>query len=198
MAMNDLQKEINELKQFMVDLKADRAAAKQKEKSEAWTKYVSLTVVIIAVFAAVANQYSGRYGSQVQINQVKASDQWSYYEAKSIKQHLDVNALVQLQDSVNATNPVVVKAIKKLTDDLSRYEKQLTDAKAEAQAFEAKRDLAAKQGVPMGLAVTVFSVAIATASICTVTKKKPLWFAAMGMSAFGLYKMIEALLTTHL
>ena len=46
--MNDLQKEISELKQFIIDLKADRAATKEKEEREAWTKYVSLSVVIIA------------------------------------------------------------------------------------------------------------------------------------------------------
>ena len=52
--MNDLQKEIAELKSFIADLKADRAATKEKEKREAWTKYVSLSVVIIAVIAAIA------------------------------------------------------------------------------------------------------------------------------------------------
>ena len=93
--MNDLQKEMNELKEFIADLKADRAASKDKEKREVWTKYVSLTVVIIAVFAAIASQWSGKYGSRVlaklndaTFNQTKASDQWAYYQAKSIKQNL--------------------------------------------------------------------------------------------------------------
>ena len=54
--MNELQTEINELKEFILDLKADRAATKEKEKRESWTKYVSLTIVIIAVIAAIAYQ----------------------------------------------------------------------------------------------------------------------------------------------
>ena len=37
MSMNDLDKEISELKQFIIDLKADRAATKEKEQREAWT-----------------------------------------------------------------------------------------------------------------------------------------------------------------
>ena len=55
--MDNLQAELNELKQFIVDLKADRAATKEKEKREAWTKYVSLTVVLIAVVTSIAAQW---------------------------------------------------------------------------------------------------------------------------------------------
>ena len=58
--MNELQTEIAELKSFIADLKADRAATKEKEKREAWTKYVSLSIVIIAVIAAIAAQWGGK------------------------------------------------------------------------------------------------------------------------------------------
>ena len=190
--MDALQKEINELKQFMVDLKADRAATKAKEKAEAWTKYVALTLVIIAVIAAVANQYSGKYSSQVQINQIKASDQWNFYESKSIKQHLDVSALTQLQADNNATNPAVAKAVLKIQAEIAHFELDKTNIQIAALAFEKKRDDAAVRGRHMGLSVTMFSVAIATASICTVTKRKPLWFAAMAMAAFAIFKMAIA------
>jgi hypothetical protein len=193
--MNDLQKEINELKEFIVDLKADRTAAKQKEKAEAWTKYVSLTIVIIAVIAAVASQMSGKYGSRVQINQLQASDQWSYYEAKSIKEHLDESALVQLQQSGNTNLPAVAAHIKKLAANLVKYDADKADIQAKAKDFEKKRDEASARGGRMGLAVSILSVAIATASICTVTKKKPLWFVAMIMAAMAVAEMLAAWLS---
>ena len=44
----------------------------------------------------------------------------------------------------------------------------------------------------MGLAISCFSVAIATASICTVTKKKPLWFVAMILSVVAAVQMVLA------
>ena len=44
----------------------------------------------------------------------------------------------------------------------------------------------------MGLAISFFSVAIATASICTVTKKKPLWFVAMILSVVAAAQMVLA------
>jgi len=187
-----LQKEINELKEFIVDLKADRLAVKQKEKAEAWTKYVSLTIVIIAVIAATASQMSGKFGGAVQMDQLKASDDWSFYQAKSIKQHLDESALVQLQQTGNTNNPLVAAEIKKLAANVTRYDSEKADVQAQAKSLEQQRDEASARGGRMGLAVSILSVSIATASISTVTKKKPLWFAAMVMAAIAVAEMVAA------
>ncbi|MCX6926247.1 MAG: DUF4337 family protein, partial [Verrucomicrobia bacterium] len=190
--MDNLDKEIAELKQFIIDLKADRAETKEKEKREAWTKYVSLTVVIIAVVAAVAAQWSGKYGSSNQMSQAQASDQWAFYQAKSIKQHLDEVTLAQLTRNGNTNDPELAKTIKKLSDNLGRYEKEKAEIKGKAEALEKLRDEASRRGGRMSLAISYFTVAIATASICTVTKKKPLWFVALILSAAAAMQMVLA------
>jgi hypothetical protein len=190
--MNELQHEISELKQFIAELKADRAAAKEKERNEAWTKYVSLTVVIIAVIAAIAAQWSGKYGSRVQMSQAQASDQWSYFQSKSIKQHLFEVSRTQLAKSANAADPEVAKKQKKFEDTVARYEREKTEIKAKAEALERNRDEAGKRGGRMGLASSLFAVSIAMASICIVTKKKPLWLLAIGLACIGLFEMVTA------
>src|ERR1022692_3164580 len=93
--IGDLDKELAELKTFIADLKQDRAAQKEKEQREAWTKYTAVSLVFIAVLAAIATQWSGKYSGKVLVElnnstykQAQASDQWSYYQAKSIKQNL--------------------------------------------------------------------------------------------------------------
>lgn len=190
--MNDLQKEISELKQFIVDLKADRSATKEKDKREAWTKYVSLTVVIIAVMAAVATQWGGKYSSRTQMSQVQASDQWAFYQAKSIKQHVDEVTLVQLTRAGSSNDVEMTKTIKKLTDALARYDKEKAEIKAKAEGLEAMRDDASKRSGKIGVAISYFTVAIATASICTVTKKKPLWFVSIALAAVAAVQMVMA------
>ena len=190
--MNDLDREISELKQFIIDLKADRTATKEKEKREAWTKYVSLTVVIIAVFAAVATQWGGKYSSRTQMSQAQASDQWSFYQAKSIKQHLTETALAQVKRRGNTNDEEVARTIKKLSDDLARYEKEKVEIKAKADGLEVVRDDSSKRSGKLGLAISYFTVAIASASICLVTKKKPLWFVAIILSGFAIVQMVLA------
>src|ERR1700722_10799388 len=93
--MDTLEQEINELKAFIADLKADRAAQKDKEKREAWTKYTSMSIVFIAVLAAIATQWAGKYSGRtlVELNkatfsQAKASDKWGEFQANSIKKNL--------------------------------------------------------------------------------------------------------------
>ena len=183
---------MNELQTEIAELKADRAATKEKEKREAWTKYVSLSVVIIAVFAAIAAQWGGKYSSQVMLTQAQASDQWAFYQAKSIKQHLDEVTLTQLASSANADDSKAVADIQKFKDAVARYDKEKAEIKAKAEALETKREAASRHGGRMGMAISFFSVAIAIASICLVTKKKPLWFVALILASVAIYEMAMA------
>ncbi len=204
--MNELQTEIAELKEFIADLKADRAATKEKEKREAWTKYVSLSVVIIAVVAAIAAQWGGKYGSRVltqlndaTFNQTLASDQWAYYEAKSVKLKSYEIARDELAHAPNAADPETLKLIKNYEGAIAKYQSEQKDIETKAHDLEAKRDaarssatIASAKGGKMGLAISFFSVAVALASICLVTKKKPLWFAAMILAGIAITEMVLA------
>jgi hypothetical protein len=204
--MNELQTEIAELKEFIADLKADRAATKEKEKREAWTKYVSLSVVMIAVIAAIAAQWGGKYSSRVltqlndaTFNQTLASDQWAYYEAKSVKLKAYEIARDELAHAANAADAEMVKLIKIYEGQIARYQGEQKDIEAKAHDLEAKRDearkaatLASGKGGRMGLAISFFSVAVALASICLVTKKKPLWFAALVLAGIAIAEMVLA------
>jgi NADH:ubiquinone oxidoreductase subunit 6 (subunit J) len=204
--MNELQTEIAELKEFIADLKADRAATKEREKREAWTKYVSLSVVIIAVIAAIAAQWGGKYSSRVltqlndaTFNQTLASDQWAYYEAKSVKLKSYEIARDELAHYVTAADAGTVALIKNYEAQIARYQSEQKDIETKAHDLEAKRDdarkaatIASGKGGKMGLAISFFSVAVAIASICLVTKKKPLWFAALALAAVAITEMVLA------
>ena len=201
--MNDLQNDLNELKQFIVDLKADRAAVKEKEQREAWTKYVALSVVIVAVFAAIASQWAGKYSSRVLVelnnstfNQAKASDQWSYYQAKSIKLNLYEINRSQLPKQPNPADANAVRLAEDFDKKIAKYEEDKQKIWKDAKALEEERDkaraladIASAKGGSMGLSVSLFSVAIAMASICMVTKKKPLWFVSLALAAVALAEM---------
>jgi nitrate reductase NapE component len=185
--MDDLKSELNDLKQFIAELKADRAATKEKERREAWTKYVSLTVV---VFAVIASQWGGSYSSKTQLAQAQASDEWNYYQAQSVKQHMFELTRSQLPKSAGESEMAGAK--KDFDAKIAEYEKRRADSKTEATRLENKRDVYSKIGGRLGLAISCFSVAIATASLCLLTKKKPLWFCSMIFAAVGIAQMVAA------
>jgi hypothetical protein len=191
--MDDLRSELNELKAFIVDLKADRAATKEKERREAWTRYVSLTVVLIAVVASIAAQWGGKFSGMGQMSQAQASDQWNFYEAQSIKQHMF--ELTRDQVVKNGTDTEAVKQQNAFDAKIADYNEKKAKIKADAERLEKKRDYAGRVGGRLGLAISMFAVSIATASMCLLTKKKPLWIFAIVMAFIGVAEMVAARMT---
>jgi hypothetical protein len=195
------------LKGFVAELKADRAAQKEKERREGWTKYTSLSLVFIAVRAAVATQWMGKYSGRVLVclndstfHQAEASDQWSFYQAKSIKQNLYEVAREQLGANGAGGQSGAVEA--KLTERAGRYEQEKTKIQEEARLLERKRDAARKsadeasrKAGSMGLAVSIYQIAIALGSICLVTKKRSLWYVAIAVAAVATAQMMQVWLS---
>jgi hypothetical protein len=196
--MDNLQDELKELKGFIADLKADRAATKEKEKRESWTKYVSLTVVIIAVVGSVAAQWSGKYGSRVQLSQAMASDAWNLYQARSVKGHLLEVTTNTLSKMGSASDPNVQKMIQAYAKEVAKYDDGKDASQKIARAYEDDRDAAQALGGKLGPSLPLFSVAIAMASMCLLTKKKPLWLLAMLMAGIATAMMISARLSEAL
>ena len=50
-----------------------------------WISWVALSTAILAVLAAIAGLLSGMHANEAMMSQIQASDQWGYYQAKSIK-----------------------------------------------------------------------------------------------------------------
>ena len=47
--------------------------------------YIAISTALMAVFAAIAGLLAGHHSNEALIEQVKASDQWAWYQAKTIK-----------------------------------------------------------------------------------------------------------------
>jgi len=195
--------DLNDLKQLVAELRADHVAQKEKEKRDSWTKYVSLTMVCIAVLAAIATLKGGGFSTrtlkemnEATFSQAEASDQWAFYQAKSIKENLYQIEL----DHLNAAAVPDAVAIKKMTEKIEKYEKDKADITALAKKFEAARDLSRKTATSvaehskqMGLAITVFQIAIALGAMCLIVKKKPLWIASTILGLIATAVMVYVL-----
>jgi hypothetical protein len=155
----------------------DRQAAKEKEKRDSWTKYVSLMLVAFAVIAAYGSLKAGSYSSRVLLNQGKASDEWAFFQAKSIKR-----ALAEMEGRLGGAE---------MQDEVRRrvekYQREQDEIQNTAVAYERDRDMAAKHGPPLGSGIAALQMAIALASVCMITKKKSLWAASgvLGMAGLG-------------
>src|ERR1700694_3425222 len=56
-----------------------------EHSGESWISWVALSTAILAVLAAIAGLLSGKHANEAMMSQIEVSDQWAYYQAKSIK-----------------------------------------------------------------------------------------------------------------
>jgi hypothetical protein len=173
----------HDIQDLIREIHSDRLAAKDKEKRESWTRYVSLMVVVLAVATAIGSLKAGGYGSKVMLYQSQASDTWALYQAKSIKQRL-----AELE-SHGADAQLAAKA----AEDVNRYRVEEKEVEAKAQALEAARDAAGRHGPPLGFAIASLQISIALASVCLITKRKGLWAAAGALGSLGIGYLVFGL-----
>ena len=168
--------EQEDIRELITALHQDRQAAKEKEKRDSWTTYVSLMIVAFAVAAAIGALKGGGFATRVMLNQAQASDTWAFYQAKSIKQRLtEIEAR-------GTTGEVAMKA----AADVERYRKEEKELQLKASRLEAARDENSKHGPPLGFSITALQISIALASVCLITKKKPLWLASAVLGVIGI------------
>jgi hypothetical protein len=161
--------------------------------SPKWTRYLSVSTALVAVFAAIASLMSGSNSneailekSQAMLNQSLASDQWAFYQAKSVKSAI---ATGQAQ-MVAETKP---DAAATLAKEAARYTAEGEKIKAEAIELEArvKENNALSQELmerhhKFAITVTLLQIAIALSAIAALTRRRPMWYLGLGVSAAGL------------
>lgn len=144
-----------------------------------WVLRVALTAALLAVFAAIASLYAGHHANEAMLEQIKASDQWSYYQAKSIKSML----LRSKMDLLQALDkPVDAKDEGKLAE----YAQELQDIENKARESEQSSHANFTRHIALAKAVTAFQIAIAVCAISALTKRKWLWYLSLLSGCGGL------------
>ena len=162
-----LNEEINE--------KAEELLRKSENK---WTLFVAISTALMAVLAALASLFAGHHSNEALIMQIKASDQWNYYQAKSIKAEI---RKIQPQTTDISKPPDVVK-------------KEEEDVKKTAEDYEKLSEAHLKRHVTLASAVTFLQVAIAVSAISIITRRRFLWYGAMAVAVIGIYFFVMGFL----
>jgi hypothetical protein len=159
-----------------------------------WLNYLALTTVIVAVCATLATFKGGGYSTRQVLSQARASDQWAYYQAKSVKSDLYQLAKEQAESeaaALRAPSEVVAKRVADYTARVARYDQEKAKIMADAKALEQIRDEAQKHGGLFGIAVIFLQISILLSSIAALLKKKPVWVLGLAVGAAGIFYFLD-------
>ena len=146
-----------------------------------WISWVALSTAILAVLAAIAGLLSGRHVNEAMMNQIEASDQWSYYQAKSIKASV-LDAKIALSTTPSSED----------RDKAARYKAEESEIKSEAEHKEAAAKSNFHKHEVFARGVTMFQIAIAIAAISALTKKPRFWIVSLFFGGVGCVFLVLA------
>jgi hypothetical protein len=170
--------------------------ADQKEK---WQGWLALSTAIMAVLAALTTLYMGKYSSRAIMAQGQESDQWAYYQAKSIKGHtfevnkktLELQFLVQKELSPAAAEEYR-KTLSKYGEEIKRYEAEKKEIKDKAEAIAKTKLKAQEMGGNFAYALIFLQIALMLSSIASLTKRHYLWYIALICNLGWLFFFMDA------
>ena len=155
--------------------------------TEKWILGVALTAAFLAVLAAITSLMAEHHANEAMLDQIRNSDKWSYYQAKSIKANLF------------ATKIELFQAMGKAVDekDLSKVEEYRTGQEAvreEAEEKERASEAHLRHHTILSRSVTLFQVGIAVAAISVLTRRKSFWFASLAFGVVGVVQLLWGIL----
>ena len=156
-----------------------------RESEERWVMGVALSTAILAAIAAIASLLAGQHINEGLISQIRASDNWSYYQAKGIK----AGVLEAKMDLLKAQGkePAAADAAK-----AAQYASEQEDISKKAHDLERESDEHIERHEKLASAVTLFQIGIAVSAIAVLTKKRLFWFVGLAFGCGGLAFLIFA------
>jgi hypothetical protein len=154
-----------------------KAQADPSEKR--WMSRVAVTTAILATFASLATMFATNHLNKAMIEEIKAADQWAFFQAKGIK-------LAVLESRLELLPALGKPIAPEDTARAERYKKEQEEISGDARAAHGRAaNHRARQG-RLSNGSTAFQIAIALCAVALLTRKNVFWMLALAGGAVGL------------
>jgi Domain of unknown function (DUF4337) len=146
---------------------------------------VSFTMAVLAVVVATVSLAGHRAHTDEILAQTRATDQWAYYQAKTIRRHSDQMFVDMSSFFVSKDPEGVAKLREKYASEADRYGKEQKDLEAEAQKMEDETKMWERRTNYYDLAEVLVEIALVVTSITLLTEVRAFWFAGIVVGVIG-------------
>ena len=152
-----------------------------------WISRVAVSSAILAVLAAITALLASHHSDEAILEQMKATDQWSYYQAKSIK-------LAVLQNDVDSRKDNGKPVSAERTKKVGEYQNDMKEIQDKGHELEESSESHMQHHVWLARGVTAFQIAIAMGAISVLAKRQKLWLVSIALGVLGTGGLIVGLI----
>lgn len=147
--------------------------------SSGFDKQVAITMAIIAAALAIVAVLGHLAATEELLNQQRASDQWSFYQAKSIRRYESDVA----RDTLAALKSP--ELAEKYAKNSERYSKEGEEIQEKAKEYQAESDHEGHKALRLHLGEVFLEIGIVFASLAILTKRRFIWMSSIVLALAG-------------
>ncbi|TMQ25891.1 MAG: DUF4337 domain-containing protein [Candidatus Rokuibacteriota bacterium] len=173
----------------------------EERRDKAFSRRVALTTAVYAVILAIASLGASNAMKHMLLAQQQSSDQWAFYQAKVIREHLyRAQALVmqaELADVAAARGPRQEKVqalATRFADEEKRYNAEKKDIEKDAKKLEQDRDHYRTRDRYFEFAEVFLQIAIVCSSVAILATSRAMFIFSMVVAALGVLSTLNGFL----
>ncbi|HTU42365.1 MAG TPA: DUF4337 domain-containing protein [Candidatus Aquilonibacter sp.] len=153
---------------------------------------ISLTMAVLAVLVAVVTLLGHRAHTEEVVLQAKASDQWSYYQAKNIRQHQDELFADFASAATSKDDGQMAKFRDKSSQEADRYKHEKDEIQNDARQLEGEVAMERNRADRYDLAEVFLEIGLVITSITLLSGRRIFWHFGIVLSVVGLALAVTA------
>lgn len=186
----------------MPEVELPNAEELEEIKGKTFTKRVALTTAIFAVVLAITSLGGNHAMKEMLLAQQQSSDQWSFYQAKVLREHLYRNQKLRLEiDLIERGSGMKPEAkerveglLKKTAEEEARYNAEKKEIEKEAREFEHERDVNRNKDPYFDYGEVLLQIAIVMASVSILSGSRPVYYFAIISACLGALSSLNGFL----
>jgi hypothetical protein len=151
------------------------------EAKAPFDKRVAASMAVIAAALAVVSVFGQVLANEELLAQQKSSDQWAFYQAKSIRRYESDIARDLFGAMAGAAS---AQAAEKYAGNMERYGKDAEEVQAEAKKLAEESVLKGRQALRMHFGEVFLEIGIVFGSLAILTRRSAFWYTSIA-SALG-------------
>lgn len=177
----------------MVEVEIPNAEELEEIRGKKFTRRVALVTAIFAVILAIASLGGSNATKEMLLAQQQSSDQWAFYQAKVIREHLYKSQQMMLDAGLaergGTMKPDALKRyeslINKFGEEESRYRTEKKDIEKEAKKLEHERDISRNKDPYFDFAEVLLQISIVMASVSILAVSRQIFYFAVFIALMG-------------